>query len=129
MATKKATTKQAKKGVRKKAAKTTQKKTAKRAPKKARKKKWSHKIKTDSTHPPPGLFTKDAETIARVMATKKVSPGGVGSGIRMVQMFINRAGKNLDLDQMRELEQAKRKLQAKEKPSRKPARKGSARSR
>jgi hypothetical protein len=83
------------------------KKTRKKAPKRAAKKKnvnkWSHKIKTDSTHPPEGLFKKDADTIARVMATKKVSPGGIGSGVRMVQMYINRAGKNLDAEQKRSL--------------------------
>jgi tRNA(adenine34) deaminase len=56
------------------------------------KKKWSREVKTVSTFPPPGLFTKDAQTVARVMATKKVSPKGIGSGIRMIQFFINRAG-------------------------------------
>jgi tRNA(adenine34) deaminase len=65
-----------------------------------------------STFPPPGLFAKDAETIAAVMATKRVSPQGLGSGIRMVQFFINRAGRNLPAKQRRELERAKRLLQA-----------------
>jgi tRNA(adenine34) deaminase len=74
---------------------------------KTKTKKWSHKVTTDSTHPPVGLFTKDAKTIARVMSTKKVSPGGIGSGIRMVQFFINRAGKNLPKGQRHELEKAK----------------------
>jgi tRNA(adenine34) deaminase len=73
---------------------------------------WSHEVHTVSTYPPPGLFTKDAETIARVMATPEVSPKGIGSGIRMVQFFINRAGKNLPARQRRELERAKRLLQA-----------------
>ena len=45
--------------------------------------------------PPAGLFTKDAATIARVMVSKKVSPKGPASGIRMIQFFINRGGKNL----------------------------------
>jgi len=47
------------------------------------------------------------------MASKKVSPKGIGSGIKMVQMFINRAGKNLDSHQKKELEKAKHILQAK----------------
>ncbi len=51
-------------------------------------KKWSGKVKTVSTYPPEGLYTKDAETIARVMATKKVSPKGIGSAIRMVQFSL-----------------------------------------
>jgi tRNA(adenine34) deaminase len=74
---------------------------------------WSHKVKTVSTFPPKGLYTKDAETIARVMASKKVSPKGIGSGIRMVQFFINRAGRNLPAARRRELEKAKRLLQQK----------------
>jgi tRNA(adenine34) deaminase len=81
----------------------------------ARKRPWSARVKTVSTYPPPGLFTRDAETIARVMATKRVSPKGLGSGIRMVQYFINRAGKNLPAHQRRELERAKRILQARRK--------------
>jgi hypothetical protein len=72
---------------------------------------WVREVKTVSTFPPPGLFERDAETIARVMATKKVSPKGIGSGIRMIQFFINRAGKNLPARRRRELERAKRILQ------------------
>ena len=74
---------------------------------------WSHKVKTVSTYPPASLFTKDAQTIAKAMASKKVSPKGVGSGIRMIQFFINRAGKNLSPTRKKELERAKRILQAK----------------
>jgi tRNA(adenine34) deaminase len=82
--------------------------------------KWSAKVKTVSTFPPKDLYTKDAETIARVMATKKVSPKGLGSAIRMVQFYINRAGKSLSASRKRELEEAKRLLQ--EKNERKKAR-------
>jgi hypothetical protein len=57
-------------------------------------KRWVRKVKTVSTAPPQGLFAKDAHTIARVMATKKVSPKGLGSAIRMVQYFINEAERN-----------------------------------
>jgi hypothetical protein len=78
----------------------------------AAKKKWSHKIKTVSTYPPKGIFTKDAATIARSMASKCVSPRGIGSGIRMIQMFINRAGKNLPAARRRELEKAKHIIQS-----------------
>src|SRR5262245_14748125 len=76
-------------------------------------KSWVRKVKTVSTYPPEGLFTKDAKTIARVMATTKVSPGGIGSGIRMIQYFINRGGKGLSSTRKRELEKAKRLLQEK----------------
>jgi tRNA(adenine34) deaminase len=79
----------------------------------AKKSKWVRKVKTVSTDPPEGLFTKDAATIARVMASKEVSPKGLGSGIRMIQYFINRAGKNLPPDRKAELEKAKKLLQAK----------------
>jgi tRNA(adenine34) deaminase len=77
------------------------------------KRRWVRDVKTDSTHPPKGLYAKSAETIARVMASKKVSPKGVGSGIRMIQYFINRAGKSLPVGRKKELEKAKRLLQAK----------------
>ena len=63
------------------------------------------------TYPPPGTFTCDAESIARIMASKKVSPKGLGSGIRMIQLFINRSGKNLCPERRNELEQAKHILQ------------------
>jgi hypothetical protein len=77
------------------------------------KRRWVGDVRTVSTFPPEGLFTKDATTIARVMASKKVSPKGVGSGVRMIQYFINRAGKALPVARRRELEKAKRILQAK----------------
>jgi len=38
--------------------------------------KWSGAVSTDSTHPQAGLFNKDAETIARELASKRVSPKG-----------------------------------------------------
>ena len=74
--------------------------------------KWSHKVKTVSTFPPERVFTKDAKTIARSLGSKKVSPKGVGSGIRMIQFFINRAGKDLPHQRREELEKAKHLLQA-----------------
>lgn len=79
------------------------------------KKKWVQDVKTVSTSPPDKIFTKDAETIAKAMASKKVSPHGIGSGIRMVQYYINRAGKSLSADRKNELEKAKHLLQEKEK--------------
>lgn len=78
----------------------------------APRKKWVRDVKTVSTFPPQGLFTKDAETIAASLASKKVSPKGVGSGIRMLQFYINRAGKHLPASRKQELEKAKRILQA-----------------
>lgn len=77
------------------------------------KKYWIQKVKTVSTFPPPGTFTKDAKTVARIMGSKKVSPKGIGSGIRMIQYFINRSGKNLSAKQKHNLEEAKRILQEK----------------
>ena len=88
-------------------------KSKKAASDKRRVNRWSHRVKTVSTFPGEGLFKKDAETIAKEMASKKVSPKGIGSGIKMVQFFINRAGKNLPVKQRRELEKAKKLLQAK----------------
>ncbi|HXZ33120.1 MAG TPA: DUF3175 domain-containing protein [Terriglobales bacterium] len=73
-------------------------------------KRWIAQVKTVSTYPPPGLFTKDAETIARTLASKKVSPKGPGSGMRMLTYFINRAGKGLSPSRRRKLERAKKLL-------------------
>ena len=72
-----------------------------------KKKKWVAGVKTESTYPPKGLFTKNAETIARSLATKKVSPKGPGSGLRMLTFFINRAGRGLTAERRAELEKAK----------------------
>ena len=70
-------------------------------------KRWVATVTTDSTHPPEGLFTKSAATIARSLASKKVSPKGPGSGLRMLTFFINRAGRGLTAERRAELEKAK----------------------
>src|SRR5262249_46561652 len=70
-------------------------------------KRWIAKVKTDSTHPPPGLFTQSATTIARTLASKRVSPKGPGSGMRMLIYFINRSGGGLSAERRAELEKAK----------------------
>ena len=74
---------------------------------------WSASVTSDSTHPPEGLFNKDAATIARTLASKKVSPKGPGSGMRMLSFYINRAGKNLSASRRKELEKAKELLSKK----------------
>jgi len=71
---------------------------------------WVSKVKTVSTFPPEGLFTKDAGTIARALASKKVSPKGAASGMRMLTYFINRGGKGLSKTRRAELERAKKLL-------------------
>ena len=80
--------------------------------------KWSGKVKTVSTDPPKGLFTKDPETIARTLASKKVSPKGPGSGMRMLTFFINRAGKNLSASRKKKLGRAKELLSQRVKAAR-----------
>jgi Protein of unknown function (DUF3175) len=72
-----------------------------------RQRRWVGTVKTDSTHPPAGLFKKNAATIARTLASKKVSPKGPGSGMRMLSYFINRGGRGLSASRRRELETAK----------------------
>jgi hypothetical protein len=72
--------------------------------------KWSAGVTTDSTHPREGLFNQDAKTIARELASKKVSPKGPSSGMRMLTFYINRAGKNLPANRVRVLENAKQLL-------------------
>ena len=71
------------------------------------KSRWVKNVTTDSTHPPEGLFTWDAATIAKSLASKKVSPKGPASGMRMLTYFINRGGKGLTDERRAELEKAK----------------------
>ncbi len=71
------------------------------------KKRWVASVKTDSTHPPSGLFTRSAAAIARTLASRKVSPKGPASGMRMLTYFINRAGRGLSAGRRAELEKAK----------------------
>ena len=75
-------------------------------------KQWSAKVDTDSTHPDDGLFNQSASAIAKALASKKVSPKGPASGMRMLNFYINRAGKNLSKERQAELEKAKDKLSA-----------------
>jgi hypothetical protein len=70
-------------------------------------KRWVAKVTTDSTHPPKGLFTRSAGAIARALASKKVSPRGPASGMRMLTYFINRAGRGLAPRRRAELQKAK----------------------
>ena len=80
------------------------------ATKRAKPRRWSASVTTDSTHPPKGLFNKSAALIARTLASKKVSPKGPGSGMRMLTYFINRGGKGLSKTRRAELERAKKLL-------------------
>ena len=75
--------------------------------KRASSRRWSASVTTDSTHPPEGLFNKGAAVIARTLASKKVSPKGSGSGMRMLTFYINRAGHNLSATRRVQLEKAK----------------------
>ncbi len=70
-------------------------------------KRWVASVKTVSTFPPPGLFKKTAPVVARSLASKKVSPKGPQSGMRMLNYYINRAGRNLSPSRRRELNKAK----------------------
>ncbi|HEY7096764.1 MAG TPA: DUF3175 domain-containing protein [Terriglobales bacterium] len=73
-------------------------------------KRWVAGVKTVSTLPPENLFTKDAATIARTLASKKVSPKGPGSGMRMLVYFLNRGGRGLSATRRAELDKAKKLL-------------------
>ena len=70
-------------------------------------KRWVAGVKTVSTFPPAGLFTKSAPVIAKSLASKKVSPKGPVSGLRMLIYFINRGGRGLSKSRRAELERAK----------------------
>ena len=70
-------------------------------------KRWVSKVKTVSTFPPEGTFTKEPREMADTLADKRVSPKGIGSAIRMVQYYINRGGKGLSATRLKKLERAK----------------------
>lgn len=82
------------------------------SPKKGAGNRWVAGVKTVSTFPPEGLFTKSAAAIARSLASKKVSPKGPASGMRMLVYFINRGGHGLSASRRAELEKAKKLLSA-----------------
>jgi Protein of unknown function (DUF3175) len=75
---------------------------------------WSAKVKTDSTKPGPGLFKKSAKEIAEGLEKKSVSPKGPGQAMQMLSFYENRGGKNLSAERKRTLEHAKDLLREKE---------------
>ncbi|HWB32607.1 MAG TPA: DUF3175 domain-containing protein [Acidobacteriaceae bacterium] len=85
-------------------------------------KRWSSKVKTDSTKPAPGLFKKSAKKIAEGLDKKSVSPEGTGQAMRMLSFYENRAGKNLSAGRRHTLENAKDMLRDKERKSGKSSR-------
>jgi tRNA(adenine34) deaminase len=90
---------------------------------------WSAKVKTDSTKPGPGLFKKSAKDIAEGLAKKSVSPKGPGQAMQMLSFYENRGGKNLSSERKHTLENAKDILREKEeKQSSKGSSKSSGRS-
>ena len=91
-------------------------------------KRWSAKVKTDSTKPGPGLFKKSAKAIASGLAKKSVSPKGPGQAMQMLSFYENRGGKNLSASRRRALENAKDILREKEgkTPAKKSAKKKSS---
>ena len=68
---------------------------------------WSANVHTESTYPEKKLFTKDASTIARSLASKRTAPKGPASGMRMLNFYIIRAGCNLSASRKKELQRAK----------------------
>ncbi len=89
---------------------------------------WSGKVTTDSTKPGPGLFKKGAKQIAEGLAKKSVSPEGPGQGMRMLNFYENRGGKNLSAERKTTLEHAKKLLHEKieKRTSKKSPKKSSA---
>jgi tRNA(adenine34) deaminase len=90
---------------------------------------WSAKVKTDSTKPAAGIFKKSAKEIAENLSKKSVSPKGPGQAMQMLSFYENRGGKNLSSERKHTLENAKDILREKEeKQSAKDSGKSSKRS-
>ena len=81
---------------------------ARRATRRRKPRRWVKTVTTISTKTRPGLFIRDAATIARTLALPRVSPKGPVSGLRMLYFFINRAGRGLSRSRRAGLEKAKR---------------------
>jgi ABC-type multidrug transport system ATPase subunit len=64
---------------------------------------WSGKVETH-WHPPEGLFTESASTMARVLEEESDT---VAQAIERLQFYMNRAGRNLSREDKRRLEKAK----------------------
>jgi hypothetical protein len=58
----------------------------------------------------PGLFALPAESIAESLASRKLSPQGASSGLRLLTFYINYAAKWLSPSRRRKLEKAKKLL-------------------
>jgi len=69
---------------------------------------WSGDVRTH-WHPPAGLFTESAETIARVL---RGASADVGQAVRRLTFYINRAGHNLSTAARAKLRHAKRILES-----------------
>jgi tRNA(adenine34) deaminase len=114
MATRKATKKSSKKSSTKSSAKKTYPTKSGKRSTTPPSKRWSSKVKTDSTKPGPGLFKKSAKAIAEGLAKKSVSPKGPGQAMQMLSFYENRGGKNLSPSRKHTLENAKDILREKE---------------
>jgi hypothetical protein len=98
--------------------------TTRRRPRATRRgsdRRWVRSVTTVSTDPPRGLFNKDAQTIARSLASRRVSPKGPASGLRMLLFYINRGGRGLSPTRRAELQKAKRLMQGRLGRRRSPA--------
>jgi len=88
-------------------------------------KRWTSKVtKASRYHPPAGLFTKDAETIARRITRDSST---IKQAIARVTFYENRAGSNLTAARRRVLEQAKDLIRTHAAPAKAKASKGRAR--
>ena len=116
MATRKAAKKSAKKSSSKKTYSTKSGKRSTTPPSK----RWSYKVKTDSTKPSPGIFKKSAKAIAADLEKKSVSPKGPGQAMQMLSFYENRGGKNLSNERKKALEGAKKIIRKDEQSSKKP---------
>jgi tRNA(adenine34) deaminase len=114
MATRKATKKSSKKSSTKSSAKKTYPTKSGKRSTTPPSRRWSAKVKTDSTKPGPGLFKKSAKAIAEGLARKSVSPKGPGQAMQMLSFYENRGGKNLSPSRKHTLENAKDILREKE---------------
>ena len=76
---------------------------------------WIKNVKTITVNVPPKTMTKSPEEIARILLRHNKFEGAPDSIIKFIQFHINRAGKNMLKQRVKELKRAQEIIQEKSK--------------
>ena len=71
------------------------------------------RLKTQAVRYPKGTMAMSTAKIVRVSSDRRYAPKGLGSAIKWLTYYLNRAGKSLPADQKKRIEEARDQLQKK----------------